>query len=160
MNDHITLRPIRDGDEEFLYRVYASTREPELALVDWSVAQRTAFLQMQFAAQHQYYQEYYPGAVFQLILADDQPIGRLYLVRWPTEIRIIDIALLPTHRNAGIGTALLKQVLAEAEAAEKPVTIHVEQFNPALRLYTRLGFTPIADRGVYLLMQWSPPQAR
>ena len=72
------------------------------------------------------------------------------------EIRLIDIALLLEHRNAGIGARLLQDLLAEAAQAGKPVRIHVEKFNPALRLYERLGFTPIEDQGVYLLMQWSP----
>jgi len=35
------------------------------------------------------------------------------------------------------------------------VTIHVEQFNPALGWYQRLGFVPVEDRGVYVLMRWS-----
>ena len=68
----------------------------------------------------------------------------------------MDIALLPAYRNAGIGSALLHALMAEAAQAGKPVRIHVEKQNPALRLYTRLGFVPIADRGVYWFLEWSP----
>jgi len=68
----------------------------------------------------------------------------------------VDIAVLPPYRNAGIGTAILHDPLAEAAIAQKPVRIHVEKFNPALRLYERLGFVPIADKGVYVFMEWSP----
>ena len=156
MDKAITLRPIEPDDEEFLYRVYAGTREVELAQVDWDAAQKEAFLHMQFTAQHQYYQEHYAGAAFQVILADGRPAGRLYVARWLDEIRIVDIALLPEYRNAGIGTALLRDLLAEGARAGKPVSIHVERFNPALRLYERLGFTSIADKGVYLLLEWAP----
>jgi hypothetical protein len=39
-------------------------------------------------------------------------------------------------------------------AAGKPLRIHVERFNPALRLYERLGFRQIDDRGVYLFLEW------
>jgi ribosomal protein S18 acetylase RimI-like enzyme len=67
----------------------------------------------------------------------------------------VDITLLPPYRQAGIGTAILRDILAEGTAAAKPVRIHVEKFNPALRLYTRLGFTPIADKGVYLFLEWT-----
>ena len=70
----------------------------------------------------------------------------------------MDISLLPEHRNRGIGTTLLKELFAESAATEKPVTIHVEKYNPAMRLYERLGFVPIADRGVYLLLQRVPSQ--
>ena len=69
-------------------------------------------------------------------------------------IRIVDIALLPDYCNRGIGTSLLRGLQSEAAAAGKPLRIHVERFNPALRLYERLGFHPIADRGVYLFMEW------
>ncbi len=158
MNQMLALRPIADGDRDLLYRIYASTREDELAQVDWNATQKAAFLWMQFTAQHQYYQEHYAGAAFQVILADGQPAGRLYVARWPEEIRIVDIALLPAYRNAGIGTALLKDLLAEGAQTRKRVSIHVERFNPALRLYERLGFTQIADKGVYLLLEWSPEQ--
>jgi GNAT superfamily N-acetyltransferase len=158
MPDAITLRPIAEGDDAFLYRVYAGTREEELAQVDWDREQKERFLQMQFAAQHHYYMEHYTGAAFQVILVDGQPAGRLYVARWPQEIRIVDIALLAPYRNRGIGSLLLRGLLAEGAQAGKPVTIHVEQFNPARRLYERLGFAKVAGRGVYDLMQWTPPE--
>jgi ribosomal protein S18 acetylase RimI-like enzyme len=156
MDGSITLRPIEPGDKLWLYRIYASTREEELAPVGWDAAQRDAFLTQQFTAQHHYYQEVYPRASFRLILRDGQPAGRLYVNRGAEEIRIVDIALLPEHRNAGIGSALLRALMADAAAAGQPLTIHVERLNPALRLYERLGFRMLADKGVYLLLGWSP----
>lgn len=156
----IALRPIQPGDEPFLLRVYASTREAELAPVPWSEEEKQRFVAMQFIAQHRYYQEHYPGAGFDIILRDGEPAGRLYVDRWPEEIRIVDIALLPEHRGAGIGTRLLEAIFAEAEAAGKPVTIHVEVNNPARRWYDRLGFRPIVDKGVYILMEWRGPVER
>jgi ribosomal protein S18 acetylase RimI-like enzyme len=152
----VTFRPIRPEDEAFLYQVYASTRADELALVNWGDAQKDAFLRMQFNAQHQDYQANYGDADFLIMLLDDRPIGRLYIVRWENEIHIIDIALLPEYRNAGIGSAVLKDIQAEAATVGKPVRIHVERFNPALRLYRRLGFSIVKDQGVYYLMEWSP----
>ena len=71
---------------------------------------------------------------------------------------LIDITLLPEFRQDGIGTWLLRDLLAEGEAAGKPVTIHVEVFNPAMRLYERLGFRSVEERGPYRLMEWRPPQ--
>ena len=152
----IALRPIGAGDMAFLCRLYASTREEELAATDWSAEQKEAFLAMQFNAQHTYYQEHYSGAAFLVILREEQPIGRLYLIRWTRELRIVDIALLPEHRGQGIGTAILEAVLAEGRRLALPVSIHVERFNPALRLYTRLGFRQVEDKGVYYLLEKSP----
>ena len=150
----ISLRSVRPDDQAFLLSVYASTREPELATVEWDAAQKAAFVRMQFDAQHAYYQEHYEGAAFDVILAGGQPAGRLYIHRRDDEIRIMDIALLPEFCNRGIGTTLLHGLQSEAAAAGKPLRIHVERFNPALRLYERLGFRQIDDRGVYLFMEW------
>jgi ribosomal protein S18 acetylase RimI-like enzyme len=152
----ITRRPITSDDEALLYRIYASTREEEMALVDWDDAQKAAFLIMQFTAQHRYYQEHYPHAAFDVILVNGQPAGRLYVDRWPEEIRIVDITLLPEYRNAGLGTILLKGILEEAAQAGKRVSIHVERFNPAMHLYERLGFSTVGEHGVYYLMEWLP----
>jgi ribosomal protein S18 acetylase RimI-like enzyme len=156
MTEQFTFRPITPQDQEFLLGVYASTREEELAQVDWSRAQKNAFVQMQFEAQHKYYVENYPGAQLQVILVQGEPAGRLYIKRLEKEIRIMDIALLPAFRNRGLGTEIIKQILTEGQACDVPVTIHVERFNPALRLYTRLGFRLLEDKGVYLLMEWNP----
>jgi ribosomal protein S18 acetylase RimI-like enzyme len=152
----ITLRPIRSDDEGFLYEVYASTRLEELASLGWSDAQREIFLRMQFRAQHQSYLAQFPMADFQIIMCHERPIGRLYIEHRPDEIRGIDIALLPPYRQAGIGTAILQDLLAEATRCCKPFRMHVEKFNRAQHLYKRLGFTTLADDAVYLFMEWRP----
>jgi GNAT superfamily N-acetyltransferase len=149
----IRLRPIAPGDELFLSHVYASTRLDELAVTDWTDEQKAAFLHMQFVAQHKFYQENYTDTDFLIIVQDDTPVGRLYVARWKDEFRIVDIALLPAYRGTGIGATILRDLLAEADAVGKPVRIHVERENPALRLYQRLGFVMIEDKGVYLFME-------
>lgn len=151
----IDLRAVTEDDADFLYSVYTSTRADEMARVDWNTEQQEAFLHMQFNAQSQFYIENYPGAEFQVVTLNDQPIGRLYVQRKEDEIRIMDIALLPDHRNLGIGSTLLQDILEQGKSLNLPVTIHVEQFNPAMRLYQRMGFHPKEDKGVYLLMEWS-----
>jgi ribosomal protein S18 acetylase RimI-like enzyme len=61
---------------------------------------------------------------------------------------------MPEHRGRGIETALLRGLLAEADAAGKSVSIQVERVNPALRLYQRLGFAVAEDKGVYLFLTY------
>jgi len=151
----IDLRAVEMGDEDFLFSVYASTRIDEMARVDWNAEQQETFLRMQFNAQSQFYIESYPGAEFQVVTLNDQPIGRLYIHRREDEIRIMDIALLPDHRNLGIGSALIQDILEHGKNLNLPVTIYVEQFNPAMHLYQRIGFRKKEDKGVYVLMEWS-----
>jgi ribosomal protein S18 acetylase RimI-like enzyme len=152
----LALRPAGPGDAELLYRIYASTREDELAVVPWDASQKEAFLRMQFAAQDRYYHATFPAASYDLIVSGEQVLGRLYVDRGEAAWLVLDIALLPEHRGRGIGARLLTDVLAEAGAAAKPVQIHVERFNPAQRLYDRLGFRQVADEGVYLRLEWNP----
>ena len=142
------------ADDAFLCRVYGSTRADELALTDWDDAEKAAFVRMQFDAQTAWWAEQYTGVSYDVVLVDGQPAGRLYVARWPEEIRIVDIALLPEFRGRGVGSGLLQGLLAEGAAAGKVVSIHVERMNPALRLYARLGFTVAQDKGVYLLLEW------
>ena len=152
----VTLRPVTGDDRAFLVRVYGATRADELAVVDWSDADKAAFVEMQFTAQDSYYREHYPGSTFDVVVVDGVDAGRLYVDRWPDEIRIVDVAVLPEFRNNGVGTHLLETVMDEAAALGRKVSIHVEVFNPARHLYGRLGFTPVAERGVHLLMEWVP----
>ncbi len=152
----LTFRPIADADLPFLARVYASTRAEEVATVSgWSDEQKAAFVDMQFRAQHAHYQKYYPKADWLVMSHAGEDVGRLYIERWPNQHRLIDITLLPEHRGQGFGEALLRDLMEEAAAVDKAVSIHVEKFNPAMRLYRRLGFTVDEDKGVYDLMRWS-----
>jgi ribosomal protein S18 acetylase RimI-like enzyme len=153
-NLSLRLRPITPEDDSFLAGVYASTRVEELAVTGWSDEEKAVFCRRQFDAQSAHYRENYPGASLQIIERDGVPIGRLYVAHWEREIRIMDIALLPEHRGTGLGTKLLRELQEEARSAGKSLTIHVERFNPALRLYQRLGFEQVEDKGVYLLMSW------
>ena len=152
----LTFRRITNADRPFLARVYASTRAEEMAAVTFMTdAQKAAFLDAQFELQHAHYQKHYPDADWLVTVHDGEDIGRLYIERWPTQHRIIDIAFLPEHRGKGFGTALLRDLLDEASAAGKAVSIHVEKLNPAMGLYRRLGFKCVEDKGVYDLMHWS-----
>jgi ribosomal protein S18 acetylase RimI-like enzyme len=152
----VRLRPVEQGDEELLFRVYASARAEELAVVPWEPGQKEAFLRAQFDAQARWYREHYAAASFAVVEVDGAPAGRFYVYRGEAEYRIVDIALLPDQRGNGIGGALLRELLAEADAAGRRVTIHVERLNPALRLYERLGFTLAEDKGIYLLLERQP----
>ena len=152
----LVLRPVNSDDAPFLRRLYDSTRIEELSALDWPDDAKEMFLAMQFNAQSAHYQSAYDNPDFAVVVRDEEPIGRLFLHRGKDEIRIVDISLLPEFRNAGIGSALLGQIFEEADAAGVPVTLHVENFNPALKLYGRLGFRIIGDNGMYHLLERAP----
>lgn len=153
----VSLRTTSEIDKNFLCRVYTSTRLEELAVTGWSDADKAIFCESQFTAQDAHYRLHYPKAEYSIILSQNTETGRLYVDRWPQEIRIMDIALLPEFRGQGIGSHLLQQLQQESTTSQKLLSIHVERMNPALRLYERLGFRVAEDKGIYLLMHWQPP---
>lgn len=154
----LSLRPVEASDRDLLCAVYGSTREDELRMTDWPEEQKAQFVRMQFEAQDAYYREHYPGSQWSVILAGGEPAGRLYVHRRTSEIRLMDITLLPAFRGRGLGSRLLDDLLAEAAREGKSLSIHVEIYNPAYRLYRRLGFEKVEDRGVYHLLRWTPPR--
>ena len=159
--DAVTLRPETAADEDFLYVVYASTRTEELAVVPWTYEQKDAFLRQQYAAQYAHYHNsgYYPNPTFLIVEVGGHAAGRLYVHRSGGEILVVDIALLPAYRGAGIGSALLNDLLAEAGRTGAVVRLHVEPWNRAVRLYERLGFRHTGEEGLYWTMERSPGEA-
>ncbi|NQD96317.1 GNAT family N-acetyltransferase [Pseudomonas sp. CrR25] len=147
------LRPMAAADQAFLQRLYASTRETEMSRSGWPAAVIDGFLRQQFSLQHNYYQEHFPDGEFWLIERAGEAIGRLYLFWGETTLQLIDIALLPEYRGAGLGTTLLDGLRERADARGLAMGLHVETDNPALRLYRRLGFTVIGESGIYLEMR-------
>lgn len=152
----VTLRPVQPADEEFLLRVYACTREGELALVPWSLEQKAAFVRMQFEAQNRHYRAQYPQAEYAIIVRQGCDVGRLWVAHRPDGIHILDLTLLPEFRGAGLGTRLLRRLQQEASHSALPLSIYLENFNPSLRLFDRLGFRKAKEEGVHWLVQWTP----
>ena len=153
----LRLRPAAAGDEPFLFALYAGTRQAEVAAWGWDTALRDAFLRQQFAAQQQGYRAEFPTAAHWIVEAAGRPVGRLLLHTGADEIRVVDIALLPAAQGQGLGTRLLRGVLAAGAHRGRPVRLHVRVGNPARRLYERLGFVARADNGLDVLMEWEPP---
>jgi ribosomal protein S18 acetylase RimI-like enzyme len=153
------LRPETEDDVPFLMRLYASTREGELAITGWSPEQKQAFVVSQFQAQRHYYRTHIPDCRFDVLECRGEPFGRLYLDAGKTRLHIVDIALLPQWCGQGIGTSILRAVMDAAEQSGRGVSIFVEKYNPALRLYQRLSFTAIQDAGMHFEMEWTPTGA-
>ena len=150
----IAYRPMTDDDLPFVAELYASTRAEEVAATGWPPEVQSAFLRQQHEAQHRHYQAHYPAAEWLIVEQAGQAVGRLYLAAWDDSIRVIDISLVAASRGSGLGGAIMSDVIEQARGRSGSVSIHVEKNNPARRLYRRLGFALVADKGVYDLMEW------
>jgi ribosomal protein S18 acetylase RimI-like enzyme len=154
IHQNLSLRPAELADETFLETVYVETRRGELAVFNWSREQEDAFFKMQFCLQNQAYKMQFPDADYRIVELNKIPIGCLIVER-AGEIRLINIALLPEFRSRGIGSFLLKQLQAEAQAADKPLDLSVlKTNNRAVNLYKRCGFAVIGSDELYLAMRW------
>ena len=151
----VTLRPATPDDEEFLLQLFASTRE-EFRFLDGDERQKEALIKMQYDLRRIQYDAAYPEAAASIILLEDRAVGRILIDESEQNILLVDIALLPEHRNTGIGTRLIRQLLDRAVSVKKPVRLQVLKSSPAGRLYHRLGFSPVSDQSMYVEMLFEP----
>ena len=155
----IQLRPVEEKDTAFIEAVYRTTREVELNLTNWSEHQKNAFISMQSTAQLTEYKTKFPGATFQVIIYNKKNAGRFYTGENETEIRLLDITLLPEFRGKGIGKYLLQQLIERSNKTQKKLSLHVEPSNPILKLYQRVGFIYIKNNGRYYYMEREPDKS-
>ncbi len=154
----ISLRPATSEDQEFLREVFKSSRGEDLRGLGWEENRIGEFLDMQFDAQKRLGQDDYQQADDQIVLSAAQPAGRLTVERRDHEIRCVEVALLPAHRNTGIGTFLIRQLQDEARLANKPLRLGVIRFSRAVSLFERLGFVRTSETGTHFQMEWLPRQ--
>ena len=138
--------------------MFAGVRAAELALLALDDVSKEAFVRMQYAAQDRAYRLHAPEAGHDIVLLDGEPVGRIVVDQRRDEIRVMDIALLPEWRGAGIGTVLLERVVARADATGAVTTMHVALDNRARSLYERLGFAEVSRDAVYARLERSPRQ--
>ena len=153
----ISLRLARQADQEFLFKLYASTRLAEVEAFGWNPRQQDAFLRMQFNAQRRWYETAYPAAVEQIVELNQEPAGRLLVAKSGGAVAtLVDISLLPEHRGAGIGGHLLRGLLDRCNQEQTNLRLQVLKTNPAARLYERLGFLKVGEDELYLHMERKP----
>ncbi|HVG22431.1 MAG TPA: GNAT family N-acetyltransferase [Blastocatellia bacterium] len=152
----VVLRPATPDDEPFLFELYRWAHSEELPVGHLEADQQELLFRMQFFAQQQTYGAQFPQSEDNIILLDGRPVGRFLVERTANEFRGIDLALLPEYRGRGIGTLILKDVLAEAEATGKPFRFHVAKTNRAAHLYERLGMYKTGESGMHFSMEWDP----
>jgi GNAT superfamily N-acetyltransferase len=154
--ESISVRPVTRDDEELLIQIYESSRGDDLRGLGWSEDRISEFLRMQYEAQQYFLEGEYKRADDELILWLGQAAGRLIVERREHEIRCIDMALLPEHRNNGIGAFLIRKLQEEARRANKPLRLQVIRFNRAVNLLERSGFVRTSETGTHFQMEWNP----
>jgi ribosomal protein S18 acetylase RimI-like enzyme len=157
--ERISLKPASPEDSEFLLLLKASTL-PELNMLGLDDDQFRSIIRIQFAAQEQEYWRSFPESTHLVVEAGGIRAGRLWVDRSETEIRILDISILPEFRRTGIGRSLYESLIAEARTARKRLKCSVSIFNqPSLLFHKQLGFTIISCGELGLELEWSRPDS-
>ena len=155
MNDRaIQARVAAPQDEVFLEELFFEIRSPEFILANLPETQLRDLLAHQYTAMRSHYARVYPEAVYWILEREGQSVG-YEVIREGDEIHLIDIAVRSRFQNQGIGTSRMRRLLDDAASKRKSVILSVEIFNPARRLYDRLGFQEYEDFGIYKRMRWS-----
>lgn len=141
------LRPARMKDCEFLYQLRKHTLQVYVSqFPGWSDEKREA-----------YYLDFDPS-IHEIIEVNGQVAGAVSIVKSATEIRYVNLHLMPEFQGLGIGTAIFKDSMAEADAKGIPVVFQgVLKTNPALKLYRRLGFEVVEEHDLRYVMKRPVP---
>lgn len=141
----VLLRPAQPGDYAFAKRLYLETTRPLLqALGTWD---RAAVTERFSSAYHRH--------EAQVICADGRDIGWLQVSRNEAGLHLHQMHLVKRYRNRGIGTRLIRTVMARAQGLGLPLTLNVIRGNPAAALYLRLGFCIFDEDREMLRMRWN-----
>ncbi len=156
--DQISLRVATLLDEPIQSELYFASR-PELQQVNVDAANLHALVKMQQQIQLTGIRQHYPNAQTFMIDQSAQGVGQLILDDAPTDIRVIDIVILPEARGKGLAKAVMRALLAEAIDRNLPVSLAVRIDNTIARsLYLSLGFAVLSSDGLFEQMIWHPVQ--
>jgi ribosomal protein S18 acetylase RimI-like enzyme len=154
----LRLRPEHEEDRAFRYRLFCDTREPEFALL--APAAFGQVMTQQFHAQTLSYLGRFPQARFDIIELSGEPIGRIVVDRPGDALHLVDLAIVPHRRGRGVGTAITRALMDEAQAAGVPVRLEgASEGDPSLQFYLRLGFVPVETVPRYMRLEWRPTAA-
>jgi ribosomal protein S18 acetylase RimI-like enzyme len=152
----ISLRPATPEDADFLRNLFAADKAAEFAVQGFPEAVYQPLIDMQYRGRAATYFAHHPNAESWIICLDERPAGNYLLDKSEglPGARIIDLAVLPPDRNHGLATQVLQQLQQQAAAEGSSLRLRVEKQNPALRLYTRLGFKTIDEDELSFEMLW------
>ena len=150
----VRRRLVTPGDEAFVKRLIVATVAEDLQAWAWPETLRTSLLEMQYRGRLQSIDVDSPTAEKSIILAGDDPVGWVVIDWAGACTNVVDIAILGQHRGAGIGGAVLREIIEES--AGKPVALSVNITNRAARLYERLGFKRVGGDEVQHFLERLP----
>ena len=95
-----------------------------------------------------------------MVQLSGEDVGVLVVDRAPDCLKVNQLFIRPEHQGRGIGEALMKRVIADAEGHGLPIRLRVLNTNPrAAAFYRRLGFAETGKTDTHAVMERLPHQA-
>lgn len=151
----LTLRPRTDNDTDFLVELYETSREEEMQYIEWkNDEERIKFFRQQYNAQHLHFDSNYDNLDYDILVYNNQDIGRLVLHRTPENLHCLDVIIIPSFRKMGIGTIIMERIEEEVKQKKITATLYFEKTKPYLEsIYSKYGFVTIEDLGTHKFMK-------
>jgi GNAT superfamily N-acetyltransferase/predicted nucleotidyltransferase len=141
------LRQATNADSEFAYQTKkAAFRTYVAAAGGWDEAEQRQLHRRRFAEQE-----------FQVVQVSGEDVGVLVVARGLDCMKVNQLFILPEHQGRGIGEAIMKRVIEDAEGHGLPIRLRVLKANTrAASFYRRLGFVETGETDTHITMERSP----
>jgi ribosomal protein S18 acetylase RimI-like enzyme len=148
--DKVSLRKATDEDLNLLFKISSTAMRPVVETLNpGKVFNETEEFE-KFKAK-------FDPSKLDVIQYEGKDVGRLRIVRSPESIYIGGIQILPEYQGKGIGTALLADLIKEAEGSGLPILLEVHDVNEkAIAFYKGLGFKEGEKIGNQTVMRYLP----
>ena len=138
------LRHANPGDKEWGYQLYRRCFRDILI--------------RQFGVWHElwqrnYFEKKWDPSKYQIVVSEGQDVGLVSVRVEEDHIFLVEIQIDPEFQNRGLGTRILRDLIAEAEARGLPLRLRVLHQNRAKNLYSRLGFSRTGETHTHILME-------
>src|SRR5262245_6240253 len=119
----LAYRPETPDDEALVRTLLIETLVEHLAAWSWPEQLRQPVLEIQYQVQRQGFRSICKASM--IVLHDDTPVGWYVTAESADEVRLVNLMVLSQHRGQGIGSTVLRTLLATSEATGKPLRLSV-----------------------------------
>jgi ribosomal protein S18 acetylase RimI-like enzyme len=152
----VNLRPALAADEPFQFDLFRAHSIGMLQLGGLPEAMIDNLATMQYRARTQSYQDSYPDARWSIVELAGIPVGELIEHDEADAIYIVDVTLRPEQRKRGIGSALVRSVIAAGAQRGGVRALVLVNNEVSLSMFRGLGFVETGQGGAHVELRWRP----
>jgi GNAT superfamily N-acetyltransferase len=136
---NLTLRPARSDERDFAFEVKREAMGPHID-VKWGWDDEF---------QRAHHVRRWSEKTWYVVLSDNEAAGTVALDWLPTHLRFGEFYLLSQYRGRGLGSAVLRSALSQADVRGIETRLEFLKWNPVGRLYLRHGFRVVSENDIH-----------